>query len=397
MKILYIAAVGTQAYRARHGDTRFELGGLRKAKMSLDALTRAGHDVTMLSSAITSDSRPSWRSEEREQWALPSGAAVEVRYPATLTVRPIGGLLNSVKAPWSARSLLRDFVPDRVVAYNSSVFETLASLTVKRATGAPIILQVEDLPLSRRREYGNVKPWLDQRCWGPMLRAASGFTAVNQSILAMLPSDRPRRLLPGVIDDRLLEEAAHRLEPFSSGALHTLGYFGHLSAQKGVSVLLDVAESLPAGWRLQVSGSGPLRPDFQALARRLPERVEFLGTVSDEMLFQALCSCDATVVPLEQITEGGKGVFPFKVLEYIAAGTHVISTPLPAVGELDLTFTQRWDGSAAGLLSALNHAELAYGHERPQREAAMESIRARYSVLGTSAVFSELLGAPGQP
>ena len=52
MKILYIAAVGTLAYRARHHDTGFELGGLRKAQMSIDALTRAGHDVMMLSSAV---------------------------------------------------------------------------------------------------------------------------------------------------------------------------------------------------------------------------------------------------------------------------------------------------------------------------------------------------------
>ncbi len=36
MKVLYIAAVATPAYRARHGMTGLELGGDRKAQLSLD-------------------------------------------------------------------------------------------------------------------------------------------------------------------------------------------------------------------------------------------------------------------------------------------------------------------------------------------------------------------------
>ena len=131
MKILYIAAVGTLAYRARHHDTGFELGGLRKAQMSIDALIRAGHDVMMLSSAVTSANRIEWRKEEREHWALATGKIVEVRYPATFPVRPVGGLFNSARAPWLARRLLEDFSPDSIVSYTSSVFESLGSMTIR--------------------------------------------------------------------------------------------------------------------------------------------------------------------------------------------------------------------------------------------------------------------------
>ena len=265
-------------------------------------------------------------------------------------------------------------------------------MTVGRRTGAPIILQLEDLPLSRRREYGNLKPWLDQRCWPHMLRAASAFTAVNQSILSMLPAAKPKRLLPGIIDDGLMRASELRSPPFSS-ATRSLGYFGALSEEKGVGVLLEVANSLPDAWRLRVAGSGPLKSEFEALARAKPDRVEFLGNLSGEALYEALCSCDATAVPLERITGSGAGVFPFKVLEYLVARTHIISTSLPSIGEVDLGFIGRWDGSATGLVSALQRAEVAYRDEQSLREAAANVARARFSVAGASALFSELLHA----
>lgn len=392
MKILYIAAVGTLAYRARHADTGFELGGLRKAGMSIEALTRAGHEVMMLSSAVTTGSRIEWRKEEREHWALPTGAVVEVRYPATFPVRPIGGLLNSARAPWLARRLLEDFVPDHIISYNTSVFESLASLTVCRRLGTPILVQLEDLPLSRRREYGNLKPWLDQRCWRHMLRAASAFTAVNESILSMLPADKPKRLLPGIIDDGLTHASNLRSRPFSR-ATRSLGYFGALTREKGVGVLLEVANSLPGAWRLKVAGSGPLKSEFEALARTNPDRLEFLGNLSGNALYDALCSCDATAVPLEKITGDRAGVFPFKVLEYLVADTHIISTALPSIGDVDLDFIERWDGSVEGLVSGLNRAESEYREEQGVREAAASSARSHFTLAGASALFSELLQA----
>ena len=392
MKTLYIAAVGTRAYRARHGDTAVELGGFSKAQMTIEALTRAGQEVLMLSSAVTSVNRIEWRKEERERWELPSGEVVEVRYPATFPVRPLGGLLNSARAPRLADRVLEDFVPDQIISYNTSVFESLASLRIRRRTGAPIILQVEDLPLSRRREYGNLKPWLDQQCWSPMIRAASAFTAVNESILATLPAAKPKRLLPGIIADALTHASERRSPPFSVSP-RTLGYFGALSCEKGVDVLFDVASSLRGDWCLRVAGSGPLGGEFARLARERPKRVKFLGNLGDQPLYDALCSCDATVVPRERITGDGAGVFPFKVLEYLVAGTHIISTPLPSIGEVHLDFVERWDGSAGGLLDELDRAESLYREEHALRGAAASVARSRFSVAGASALFSELLQA----
>jgi glycosyltransferase involved in cell wall biosynthesis len=391
VNVAYIAAVAPQTYRARHRDRGYQLGGFRKAELTLEALTRQGFNVRVVSSAVTQVNRLEWRRAEAETWHLPSGRTVEVRYPSTLPVRPIGGLLNSARAPWVHRRLLSDFRPDCVIAYNTYVFETLAALSIRRLSQVPILLQVEDLPLARRREFGNLKPWLDQQCWAPMLREAAGFTAVNQSILDRLPPGKPRRLLPGIIDDRLLQAAADRRPPFARREARTVGYFGGLTAEKGVRVLLEALESLPERWRLRVAGSGPMDSEFDALSRARPDRLEFLGNLEGSELYAALCSCDATVVPLEAITEGGVGVFPFKVLEYLIADTHIISTPLPGVGKLDLTFTQRWDGEVSGLINALQGAEAAYSDEYTRRLGAATLARSHFSVDGASRLFSELI------
>jgi len=113
----------------------------------------------------------------------------------------------------------------------------------------------------------------------------------------------------------------------------------------------------------------------------------------DDALFEALCSCDATVVPREQLTGDRSGVFPFKVLEYLVARTHIISTPLPSLEEVDLGFIERWDGSADGLRSELRRAQSSYQEEDSPRGLARDAAKARFTVAGASALFSSLLSA----
>jgi glycosyltransferase involved in cell wall biosynthesis len=223
-----------------------------------------------------------------------------------------------------------------------------------------------------------------------MLRTASGFTAVNYSILAQLPADRPRHLLPGIIDDRLTDLVASRQDPFTCRP-HVLGYFGGLSQEKGVDVLLNAVPHLPDDWRLQVGGTGPLAHDLQKMARADPGRVTFLGNLTGDALYDALCSCDATVVPPEQLGGDGLGVFPFKVLEYLVADTHIITTPLPDIGAVDLRFTYRWDGTVTGLVRELEKAAASFELEREARTNAIHQASARFTITGAAALFAELL------
>lgn len=390
MNILYIAGVTTPAFRARYDNlTSSAMGGSRKARLIMEALARQGHHVVVLSSAMSSNSRLAWRAEVREKIR----DNVTIIYPPAFMLRPFGGALNCFRAAGLIRQLLREFDPDAAIVYNTYLFESMATHELARfKKQIPIVLEVEDLPLARRREWCNLKPRLDQCCWKGMLQRASAFTAVNGYILNLLPDNKPKYLLPGIIDDQLLQNSRARSMPFS-GTSRTIGYFGALTEDKGAGVLLDLVPRLPDAWRLVMTGSGPLAPDFERLGCKFPERLSFLGRVDEARLYQAMCACDCTVIPLEQISNEGQGVFPFKTLEFIAAGTHVIASPLATLGDLNLAFIQRWDGKSVDqLLAELACAESKFLQEQSIRQDIITVILDRYSLSGAANLFSKLLG-----
>ena len=195
-----------------------------------EALALHGHEVVILSSVMLSNSKVAWRAPFHEQLHFATGV-VKVVYPSALMLRPFGGLLNCIRASNIVRQVLKEFIPDAVLVYNTYLFESLAAREVVRLAKAPIVLEIEDLPLARRRGWFNVKPWLDQQSWGSMLELSVGFTAVNGFILEQLPNDKPKFLLPGVIDRRLEIQSRNRTEPFSHSQ-RIVGYFGGLSNRK---------------------------------------------------------------------------------------------------------------------------------------------------------------------
>ena len=71
-----------------------------------------------------------------------------------------------------------------------------------------------------------------------------------------------------------------------AGRGFVIGYVGRLVEEKGVDVLLEALAGLEGMWRAYILGSGPIKDDLQALARRLglADRVSFDGWIpSDQM------------------------------------------------------------------------------------------------------------------
>lgn len=392
MKILYIAHYTSAAFRSAHGDHGTPgFGGLRKVELVCEALSRAGHEVVLASSAMLAVSR--WRVRPAEEEVITCGAhRVRVIYPAALELKPLGGLANALRARRIADRICAEFEPDLVLLYNTSLFEFMATRGVISSSNVPVFVEVEDLPLARRREWGNLKPRLDQRCWPPLLARASGFTAVNEGIRAMLPPGKPAFLLPGIVDDRLRTHAARRRPPFT-GARRTLGYFGGLTADKGVGVLLDLAPVLPEPWDVVVCGSGPLAPLFAAAQAAHPERFRFRGTLDVDELYAQMCACDCTLVPPERIEGSGDAVFPFKLLEYLTAGTHIVSPRLKPLQGSVLEFVQRWDGRVESLPGILERAAQDHRADAESIERASRHVMERYSVEGVARLFDALFAA----
>jgi glycosyltransferase involved in cell wall biosynthesis len=120
------------------------------------------------------------------------------------------------------------------------------------------------------------------------------------SLLAEARRDRPN---PRRRSERLPDEGnAERLEQFLAGDERTVVYVGKLSAEKGVSLLLDALARLEQAARAVVVGFGPERDSLEARATRLfgpgtKSRVAFTGPLEHRHLRHLWPLADVSVTP----------------------------------------------------------------------------------------------------
>jgi glycosyltransferase involved in cell wall biosynthesis len=390
VNILYIGALLTsQEHQIRFGRPDYGLAGNRRIECALQALCMAGHKVTVLSTASANNGSVRILPRRTEQLSV-LGWEVPVISPELVTLPGLGGAIRLLGAAGSALDVARETRPDAVLCYNTYAGEVRMATALKERYGVPIIFELLDLPRSRRRGVLNLKPAIDHLYWKLALRAADAFTVVSEAVSEFLPRELPSLLVPGVLGQQLLDQARSRREPFK-GAERTLGYFGGLSSEKGVDVLLEAVPHLPAPWKLVVTGSGPLEPRFQEVARQYPTKLIALGSVSTEHLYRVMCSVDAAIVPKERLEDEGRGVFPFKICEYICAGAHVISSHPSRCAAIDGSFIHRWDGRLEGLLTALEDAEPQFRAQQSARSLAASRLLAEYSIESYAARLQVLL------
>ena len=134
-------------------------------------------------------------------------------------------------------------------------------------------------------------------------------------------------VLPNAVD---VPELASPTAQFGSRPL-TLLFVGRFAFNKGLDVLIDVAERLVKEGkqdlvRFQLAGDGPLLKEIREAG--VPVNVEILGRVDDDRLDQLYRACDAFVLPTR--FEG----MPTVVLEAMARAKPIIVSDVGATAEL---------------------------------------------------------------
>ena len=114
------------------------------------------------------------------------------------------------------------------------------------------------------------------------------------------------------------------------GPCRRLVFLGRIQREKGVDLLLGLAERLPEGTFLDLYG--PLDAGYEArdLNERGRERIVYRGVLQPEEVAERLWAYDALVLPTFSRTEGYPGV----ILEAYAHGLPVITTSLPSILEI---------------------------------------------------------------
>jgi len=168
------------------------------------------------------------------------------------------------------------------------------------------------------------------------IRAAAAIIAVSGNVRDELAEQyrmgghRPLVIENGVDVDFFAPAEA---VPRSAGDPATILYVGRLGYRKGLARLLDAMALLAdrPGLRLALAGEGPLLARLEAQAHLLgiADRVDFLGFLDRDALRSALARAAVLVNPADY--ESG----PLTLLEAMAAGTPVVTTPTGLVGDLD--------------------------------------------------------------
>lgn len=356
------------------------LGAAKKIQLIASLLDRLGFDIHFVDSAHPHERFSSAVLGQRDHIEQ---TPITLWRPFCVPSRKLGKLLNIYTSGRLFRQLA-ELKPDLVWVYNCYAFEARIGQHLQRATGAQLVFELEDLPLSRGRGL-NPKPWLDQAYFPSLLKGADLVTFVNAVLLGRHRGDVKQGLLfPSILQQALVDMPER--ERFTQ-PVRRIGYFGGLESDKGVDTLLALPPLMPANWTLVVTGVGTLTPQLHELARKHPDRVEFHGAVSHARVLELMQGCDVIVNPHSSITGMHDGVFPFKVCEALATGALLLSTPLPSI-DIDLdSCVLYFDGSPQGLARALEAAPTHHAHRQRAVARVRDQVRAQY---GEAQVLSQL-------
>lgn len=304
------------------------LGAARKIEAVIEILTRRDPFIVLVNTAHNSNVKSSLTITRTK---IGDVEVVELT-PPTSRSRRVGKFLNILDVPAVAEAMLKLGRPGLVWLYNGYAFESRFGRFIQNKIGCPVILELEDWHFSRGRGL-NPKPFVDWLFWRALMPCISYVFAVNAPLAERMGGLSARvGLFPGVVADGVAD-ISEQFPPFSRFDMDcVVGYFGGLSVEKGADQVAALIPRLPPNFKIVVTGSGELERVFQQLKEKYGKQLAFHGRVGDEKLLELIGSCDVLLNPHAPIDSMANGIFPFKVIEGIASGRLMISTPLPSSG-----------------------------------------------------------------
>jgi glycosyltransferase involved in cell wall biosynthesis len=265
---------------------------------------------------------------------------------------------------WARR---RKRTPRAILLYNVACPPAVFSLLAGRFTGSKVFAVVADLQvpgsgylddtLLRRCDY-----WLQHSS----LRRFDGLIALTDRMASDHAPAVPAIRMEGAVPPELETGDTASDESESAGRPFTLMYAGELSELKGLPLLLSAFARLEGpGYRLWITGKGELRAALEAAATRDP-RIVYRGFPPYEQVLDLYRRADVLVNPHSTRHLSARYLFPSKLLEYLATGTPVISTPCtPEVGQEygDVLVLMR-EESTDELVAAVRRVETMPAEER---------------------------------
>lgn len=229
--------------------------------------------------------------EELERWVEANALAVREHLPADLVLYNhvlLGGAVGAasgapyvVKAHGSELEYSMRGRPE-LEAWGKDVLAGARAVVV----GSAHIREVLEEVCGHVERVHEVPPGVDVEEWRPRPR--------DEALAGLLAEARRDPPNPANASERLPDEGnAERLAAFLTTDEPVVVYFGKLLENKGVHVLLEALQGLPA--RAVIVGFGDYRAELERMAD--PERTLFTGPLEHRHLVHLLALADVCVVP----------------------------------------------------------------------------------------------------
>ena len=340
-----------------------------KMEVIAELLKSNSHDVEILSQGEVIERKfkiyPGFTDPE------PFDAKIPIRYSSALPVKFLNGL-------WSGLRLLRIFKArhrispyDVVLIYNFKVPQVICARYVIRRLGLPVILEYEDdafVDVEGRRNTG-FRARRHLAAVRTILSLVSAGTGVSPHLLGQLPSSTPKLLLRGVVSN----EIASANKPAMVSRKNWVVFSGTLFRTKGLEQLIKAWEMVgPPDWELHIAGEGGLSNQLRQMAAN-SRGIVFDGLLNRRDNALLLCSAKIGINP-HDLSKTPGNVFAFKIMEYLAAGTHVITTPMGVLEpEIERGITYIPDNKTETIAEALKQVIQSHSYERTAAQAALQT------------------------
>lgn len=321
MRIAYITPYQGKALRQRRPTLlNLSLAGTAKMEVIAKLLRGAGHDVEIFSQGevveLALKFYPAFAEPERFHADIP------VYYSSALPVRFVNGFWQGAHllSLFKTRHRAKPF--DAVIIYNLKVPQIMCAEFAMKKLGLPVVMEYEDdafLDIDGQPNQ-SLRAGYIQRA-KKILGEVSGGMACSPHLLQQLPADRPKLLLRGVVGEDIIHAGTQTEKK------NWILFSGTHYRTKGIGPLIKAWPMAKlAGWELHITGQGEETDTLKKLAAGNPEII-FHGLVSTAELARLMSSAKICINPHELSKRPGN-VFAFKIIEYLAAGAHVISTPM---------------------------------------------------------------------
>ena len=324
MRIAYLTTYqGPTLLKRRPIVRNRSLSNAIKIELIASLLRAKSHDVEVISQGEVVEHKltfyPSFTEPQRFDSRIP------VYYSSSLPIRRLNGLWSNFHTLRLLKARHRAAPFDLVIIFNLKGPQVTCANYALRSLRVPVILEYEDdrfVNVVGKADGDFLSKYRNRSCKS-LLAAVSGCIGVSPHLLSQLPEHVPKMLLRGVVGDDLVGARKQSIGAKSNRIL----FSGTHIESNGVANLIAAWRSAPVdGWELHITGYGELTDLLRKMAENVPG-VVFHGLISRQELVELMSSAKICVNP-HAVSQTPGNVFAFKIIEYLAAGAHCITTPM---------------------------------------------------------------------